>query len=143
VFIEFLIDDIMSDDVNEVKLDIRQDDLVKFANIPSAFLFDPHPSKLPVDIALDRYGIEHQSFEDWLKEHDKIFLGADADDPGGLTPSSELRTQKFKTSAELAGIGLEFTGRLQRTIQAGRERLILGNGRWVLRSNRKRPDRRK
>lgn len=79
-FIEFLIDDIMSDDVNQVKLDIRQDDLVKFANIPSAFVFDTHPSKLPVNIALDRYGLEHQSFEDWLKEKGTAFLDADNDD---------------------------------------------------------------
>jgi hypothetical protein len=80
VFIEFLIDDMMSDDVNDVKLDIRQDDLVKFANIPSALVFDSHPSKLPVNIALDRYGIEHQSFEDWLKEHGTTFLEANDDD---------------------------------------------------------------
>ena len=75
-FIEFVIDEIMSDENNEVKLDGRQDMLERFKNIPSAFVFDQHPSKLPVNIGLDRYGIEHQSFEDWLKERGSTFMDA-------------------------------------------------------------------
>src|SRR5688500_18125638 len=38
-FIEFVIDDIMSDENYEVKLDARQETIERFKNIPSAFKF--------------------------------------------------------------------------------------------------------
>jgi hypothetical protein len=77
VFIQFVIDEIMSEEMlHDVKLDIRQDTLHHLKDVPSAFAFDPHPAKLPVNLALDRFGIEHQSFEDWLKEQGTAFMDA-------------------------------------------------------------------
>lgn len=79
-FIEFLIDDMMSDEVSEVKLDIRQDTLDQLENYPGALEAGVHPAKLPVEVGLDHYGIEHQSFEDWLKERGTTFMDARDDD---------------------------------------------------------------
>jgi hypothetical protein len=74
-FIEFVIDDILSDEVNEIKLEKRQEILRRFSSIPVA-LEDIRPTSLPISEALNYYEIEHESFEDWLKEHNKTFLEA-------------------------------------------------------------------
>lgn len=76
MFIEFVIDGIMSDDVYEVKLDVRQDTLDQLKNIPGALESIEHPAKLPVNVGLERYGIEHQSFQEWLDERGTPFLDA-------------------------------------------------------------------
>jgi HNH endonuclease len=77
-FINFIIDDVLSEDALNIGLDVRQDDVVRFQGIPSAL--DPHPSKLPVDLALDRFGIVHESFETWLRTRGRAFLEATDDD---------------------------------------------------------------
>ena len=78
-FIEFIIDAIIDDEVNNVQLDIRQDQFSNYENIPAA-LADIQPASLPINEALNYYKIEHISFEDWLKERDKTFLEARDDD---------------------------------------------------------------
>lgn len=75
-FIEFVIDEIMSDEVLYDKLDIRQDTFDRLKEVPSAWVLDPHPAKLSVNLALDRYGIQHQGFQEWLQEHGTTFVDA-------------------------------------------------------------------
>lgn len=78
-FIEFVIDAIISDEVNDIKLDIRQDT----ANRKEHFVSDLgelHPSILPINEALTYYRIVHISFQDWLHEHSKDFQEARDDD---------------------------------------------------------------
>lgn len=78
-FIESVIDEILSDEISEIDLKQRQETIRRFSSIPAA-LEDVRPASLPVSQALNYYGIEHESFEDWLKEHDKTFLEATDDD---------------------------------------------------------------
>lgn len=78
-FIEFVVDEILSDEISEIDLGERQDTVRRFSSIPQA-LSDLRPSTLPVNEALSYYEIEHTSFEDWLKECNKIFLDATEDD---------------------------------------------------------------
>jgi hypothetical protein len=78
-FIEFIVDEILSDEVGEIDLQRRQETARKFSSIPSA-LEDLHPASLPINEALNYYEIEHESFEDWLTEHTKTFLEAKDDD---------------------------------------------------------------
>ncbi len=73
-FIQFVVNDVISDDVNGIKLDIRQDEVANFQSIPAAL--EPHPSKLPVNLAMDRLGIQHQSFDEWLHKNGRTFLDA-------------------------------------------------------------------
>ncbi len=73
-FIQFLIDDVISEDVSNIQLDIRQDEADRFKSLPSAL--DPHPSKLPVNLAFDRFGINHQAFDVWLSSRGLSFLDA-------------------------------------------------------------------
>jgi hypothetical protein len=67
-FIHFIIDDVISEDVLNIKLDIRQDQAERFKSVPSAL--DPHPSKLPVNLAFDA----------WLHSSGLSFLDARDDD---------------------------------------------------------------
>lgn len=78
-FIEFVIDYILSDEINEIKLEKRQETVRRYSSIPVA-LEDMRPTKLPINEAFDYYDIEHESFEDWLRERDKTFLEATDDD---------------------------------------------------------------
>lgn len=73
-FIRFVISDVLSEDLLNIKLDIRQDDAERFKSFPTAL--DPHPSKLPVNLAFDRFGIRHESFETWLESRGSSFLEA-------------------------------------------------------------------
>lgn len=77
-FIHFVINEVLSEDVLNIGLDIRQDNAERFKGIPSAL--NPHPSKLPIDLALDRFGIDHQTFETWLESRGSSFLEATNDD---------------------------------------------------------------
>lgn len=77
-FIRFLVDALICDDVLNIKLDMRQDEAERFKSMPSAL--NAHPSKLPVNLALDRFGIQHQTFDSWLNARGIEFLDArDAD----------------------------------------------------------------
>jgi hypothetical protein len=77
-FIRFLIDEVLDEEASDVKLDIRQDIAHQFQKAPG--LQDTQPSKLPVNLALDRFGISHQSFDTWLASIERSFLEATPDD---------------------------------------------------------------
>ncbi len=78
-FISFVIDAIICDEVNYIQLDIRQDEASRRANNIGGF-GELNQSILPINEAFQYYGINHISFQDWLKEHGKDFLEArDAD----------------------------------------------------------------
>jgi hypothetical protein len=69
-----VIEEILNDDASNIKLDILQDDAERFRLAPN--LLEIHPSKLPVNLALDRYGITHKGFETWLESRGISFLEA-------------------------------------------------------------------
>lgn len=102
-FIQFLIDDVISEDVLNIKLDIRQDEADRFKSLPSAL--DPHPSKLPVNLALDRFGINHESFDVWLSSRGLSFLDARKDDVGeyyeGLRVGGQMGELLERATAEV------------------------------------------
>src|SRR5579863_824514 len=77
-FIRSIVSDVFSDDMNNMQLDIRQDNAERFKSIPSAL--DPHPSKLPVNLALDSFKIAHDPFDAWLSSRGISFLDARDDD---------------------------------------------------------------
>jgi hypothetical protein len=77
-FIAFIIDSVLTDDPRDVKLDIRQDQVEQYKNIPAAL--DPHPAMLPVNLAFERFGIAHESFERWLSSEGKTFMDATDDE---------------------------------------------------------------
>ena len=77
-FIAFMIDSVLTDDPHNVKLDVRQDQVERYKNIPAAL--DPHPAKLPLNLAFERFGIDHESFEEWLASEGKTFIDAMDDD---------------------------------------------------------------
>jgi hypothetical protein len=82
-FIEFVIYELIDEEVSEIKLDIRQDQVSHTSKFMTEFLDkvgEWHPSILPINETLMNYGIEHQSFMDWLLEHEKDFLQATNDD---------------------------------------------------------------
>jgi hypothetical protein len=67
-FIEFVIDAIICDEINDIKLDIRQD-MTNRKEYLSGDFGEIHPSILPINEALISYGINHISFLDWLHEN--------------------------------------------------------------------------
>lgn len=77
-FIWFIIDRILNDDIANFDLKGRQEDLERFKNISGAL--NPHPSKLPVNLALERFGIAHDSFSTWLQDRNSTFEKATDDD---------------------------------------------------------------
>jgi len=82
-FCGFVIYGLIDDEVSEIKLDIRQDRVSNTSKFMAEILEEAgelHPSILPINEALMNYGIEHQSFIDWLLEHGKNFLQATDDD---------------------------------------------------------------
>lgn len=78
-FIEFIINIIIDDEISNIKLDIRQDQLSSRSDFMNDVLEragELHPSILPINEALTYYGIEHTPFQDWLKERGRDFLEA-------------------------------------------------------------------
>ncbi|CUS03332.2 HNH endonuclease [Candidatus Promineifilum breve] len=78
-FIEFLVTEIINDEVFEIELDVRQDTFERYSHMPIA-MNDLRPTSLPIEKALIYYNIEHTSFVDWLKNLNKEFLDADDND---------------------------------------------------------------
>jgi 5-methylcytosine-specific restriction endonuclease McrA len=72
-FIRFVIDNVISEDGDHIKLDLLQDELAQSQD-PDAL--DPHPSKLPVNLAMERLDIQHQPFHGWLQQNGRTFLDA-------------------------------------------------------------------
>jgi len=79
-FIRFVIDIVITDIGDNLKLDLLQDALACFENSADTsedeHELDPHPSKLPVNLAMEHLGIKHDSFEDWLRQTGSTFLEA-------------------------------------------------------------------
>lgn len=73
-FIRFVLDGVLSEDAFDVGLDIRQDHFDRSRSLQFALDYDP--LKLPVNLALDRFHIPHQTFESWLSGRGKPFLEA-------------------------------------------------------------------
>jgi len=78
-FIEFVLQAVLTDDTEHCNLDVRQDQMNKFKNLPSA-LADMKPDVLPIEHALRFHGIRHVCFVDWLCETGKTFDQARDDD---------------------------------------------------------------
>jgi hypothetical protein len=77
-FIRFLLEEVLDEEASNLDLDIRQDTAHQFQTAPG--LLDTQPSKLPVNWALDRFGIKHKSFDTWLASFKRPFLEATDDD---------------------------------------------------------------
>src|SRR5258707_11442607 len=77
-FIEFLIDDILNDDLSDLDLNQQREEEKRSLFIPA----DCRPSfrDLPINHALTFFSISHDSFESWLKQKGKSFSDANADD---------------------------------------------------------------
>ena len=77
-FIAFVIDEVLSEDVRATGLNVRQDRYEQQKKFKS--LMDSDPTKLPVNLAMERFQIKHPTFVEWLKEHGKTFGDANDDD---------------------------------------------------------------
>lgn len=72
-FIAFVIDNVVSEDVENIDLAALQ----ARHQLPHFSQFvDLDPRLLPVNVALDRFGIPHTVFADWLSERGKAFSDA-------------------------------------------------------------------
>ena len=78
-FVEFVINDIIGEEMDEVDFDECRAELIRYAKVPNA-LHELQPTALPVNRAMNYYKIEHTSFVDWLRERGKAFDDADDDD---------------------------------------------------------------
>jgi hypothetical protein len=78
-FIEFVVRDVHSDQVEAFDLQANQRIFKNFRDIPDA-LFDLQPSKLPIEFAFDHYEIAYQSFVEHLANTGRDFLSASDDD---------------------------------------------------------------
>lgn len=79
-FIEFVLADQLSEEVELVDLDERKADIERFKDIPGAL--EPHPARLPIELAMERFGVEHETFERWLSasRDGRAFQDADEND---------------------------------------------------------------
>jgi hypothetical protein len=76
-FLEFVIDDLLSE-VSDIDLEKRHLRWERFKDKPS--LLEEDPSILPLNQAMEHYGIDHTSFTEWLQDAGKSFDIADDDD---------------------------------------------------------------
>ncbi|RKI14264.1 HNH endonuclease [Corallococcus sp. AB030] len=78
-FIEYTISRLLSEDSDNIDLERRQKMAEHYSPEFKEILgFDP--TALPINEALNHYGIPHQSFKDWLTESGKTFSTATEDD---------------------------------------------------------------
>lgn len=79
-FIEFVLADLISEEAELVDLDDRKAYIERFKRIPGAL--DPHPARLPIELAMERYQVRYESFESWLSTSrgGRAFQDADDDD---------------------------------------------------------------
>ncbi|MFZ5780400.1 MAG: HNH endonuclease [Pseudomonadota bacterium] len=78
-FIEFIVQGVHAEQADAVDMDERKAAMAAYEDIPAA-IEDLKPDKLPIELAFDRYDIEHQSFVEYLSEAGRRFNEADADD---------------------------------------------------------------
>jgi hypothetical protein len=77
-FIGFTISTVLTEGRDEIEIGDRQDEHKKHQQFKGALEFAP--TKMPLNVAMDRFGVAHLGFEDWLKQHEKTFLDADHND---------------------------------------------------------------
>jgi hypothetical protein len=77
-FVEFVVEAVYFEDLDEVKFDFIRAEEEKWGVIPSGLRSDPW--LLPINRALLYHQIEHQSFKDWLSEHSIPLTEASEDD---------------------------------------------------------------
>jgi len=78
-FIEFIVENIYVEKINDIDLEHRKNLLADFKNIPEAIL-DMTPTTLPIEQAFKFHGLEFYSFESFLKGRMKPFVFCDEDD---------------------------------------------------------------
>lgn len=78
-FIEFIVRNVHDEQAEAVDMAERKGVEAAFADIPAA-LDDLKPVKLPIEAAFDRYGIDYQSFGEFLGDSGRRFQNADEDD---------------------------------------------------------------
>ncbi|ENX45941.1 hypothetical protein F886_01379 [Acinetobacter sp. NIPH 542] len=78
-FIEYVLDEIHSEQAEEYDLENEQRIFLDFQGIPEA-LKSLQPTKLPIELAFDYYEIKYESFIDYIEHKDKKFIEADKDD---------------------------------------------------------------
>lgn len=78
-FLEFVIDDLICEEMAEVDLDERRAQIERYKGLPAAAL-GIEPPKLPIEHALAYHSIKFDSFTKWLDENGKDFSKADDDD---------------------------------------------------------------
>ena len=77
-FIEFIVDSILVEDLQNIDLDKRRSEEKRFEGMPESMR--PNSRILPVNNALNYYSIDHPSFDDWLSSNTTSFDEASADD---------------------------------------------------------------
>jgi len=78
-FIDFVVRDFFEEQCHEVDLEKRFALVEEHKDSPAA-IRELDPYRLPVERALGYYGIEHQTFVEYLEENGKRFVESDADD---------------------------------------------------------------
>jgi hypothetical protein len=79
-FIEFVLADLISEEAELVDLDDRKAYITRFGGIAGAL--EPHPARLPIELAMERFRVQHESFEKWLStsRDGRAFQDADEGD---------------------------------------------------------------
>ena len=77
-FIEFIVQEVHAEQADAVDMTERKNMLTTFENIPTA-LNDLNLKKIPIEAAFDHYGIDHQSFDDFLRDSERCFNEAEDD----------------------------------------------------------------
>lgn len=78
-FIEYIVREVHAEQANAFDLVEGQRLAASFQSVPAA-LVDMQPEKLPIEFALDHYGISYKSFTVYLEEHGKTFQSSTEDD---------------------------------------------------------------
>lgn len=88
-FIEFVLAALISEEGDAVDLEWRKAEIERFKFFPEAL--EPHPARLPVELAMQRFNVEHESFEGWLSNCGRGRAFRDADENDVYDYYNELR----------------------------------------------------
>ncbi len=78
-FVEFVVQAVHREQAEAVDIDQRKERMSAFKSVPLA-IEDIRPNKLPIEFAFDHYGIDHESFVDYLSRDGRVFDDASEDD---------------------------------------------------------------
>lgn len=78
-FIEYILNKIHMEQLSSFNLKRHQKVFLDFKDIPEA-LIDLKLTKLPIELALDQYGIEYESFTEYIHSQNKTFETTNEDD---------------------------------------------------------------